>query len=159
MSKLFFVSIFFISLVAATLFIRQYKSIPIPQVRMSGKSPAIDVNRISLEVELADTPEKQILGLSGRNELKDGTGMLFPYNPPQEVTFWMKDMLIPIDMVFIRDNTVVTLYEHVQPEPNIPQNQLKRYSSHQPIDYVLEVPAGWSQKNGVTIGSSTSVGL
>ncbi len=159
MPKLFFVSIFIILLLAAMLFIRQNKSILVPQAKMSEKSPAIEVNGISLEVEIANTPEKQMQGLSGRGELKEGAGMLFPYAPPQEVTFWMKDMLIPIDMIFIMDSKVVTLYEHVKPEPNIPQNQLKHYSSVLPIDYVLEVPAGWSQKNGVTVGSSTDISL
>ena len=105
-------------------------------------------------IELADTPAKQAQGLSGIEELKDGYGMLFPFNPTQMVSFWMKDMLIPIDMIFIKDNRVVTLYTNVEPEPEVALSMLKRYSPNQVIDYVLEVPAGWSDKNKIIVGST-----
>jgi len=115
--------------------------------------PAVKIGRSKIIVEIADTPEEQTLGLSGRKNLNDGFGMLFPYDSPSAVTFWMKDMLIPIDIIYIKDNKVIMLYENVQPEPGIPTNQLKRYPSTQAINYVLEVPANWSKKNGIGIGS------
>jgi len=119
----------------------------------SAKYPQMIIGNHKVYIELADTLEKQTQGLSGISKLEEETGMLFPYNPPQMVSFWMKDMLIPIDIIFIKDNKVVTLYDKVQPEPNTSLSQLKRYSPNQLIDYVLEVPAGWSQKNGIAIGT------
>jgi len=144
----------FLSIFIVYIFQNSHKtpaqSSPAPQ---NINLPTIYLNNIGIYVELADTPQKQAKGLSGRTELKDGYGMLFPYTPPQMASFWMKDMLIPIDIIFIKDNKVTTLYENVQPEPDIPLAKLKRYSSKQAIDFVLEVPAGWSQKNGVKVGS------
>ena len=53
-------------------------------------------------VEIAATPEQQEIGLMFRRSIAPNHGMIFPYDPPQEVAFWMKNTLIPLDMVFIR---------------------------------------------------------
>jgi len=124
--------------------------------RPNNPKNVITIGSTKVIIELSDTPQKQAKGLSGRTELKDGYGMLFPYNPPQMASFWMKDMLIPIDIIFIKDNKIVTLYENVQPQPGTPPAQLKRYLSRQAIDFVLEVPARWCQKNNIQVGSSFS---
>jgi len=116
--------------------------------------PFVTLENHKVFIELADTPAKQAQGLSGKTELKDGYGMLFPFNPPQMVSFWMKDMLISIDIIFIKDNKVVTLYTNVEPEPEVALSMLERYSPNQIIDYVLEVPAGWSEKNKIIVGST-----
>jgi len=61
----------------------------------------------SLEIEVAESLEEKSLGLMFRTSLADDKGMLFPYPSPQEVTMWMKNTYIPLDMVFIRADGVV----------------------------------------------------
>lgn len=121
--------------------------------RPNNPKNIITIGPTKVIIELADTPQKQAQGLSGRPELKDGYGMLFPYNPPQIVTFWMKGMLIPIDIIFIKSNRVLKIYHNVPPMPKIGLVNPEVYPSKIPIDYVLEVPAGWSKKNDIVVGS------
>ena len=52
-------------------------------------------------MDLADTPEKRFQGLSGREILEEGTGMLFVFQEERQHTFWMKDMRFPLDMIWI----------------------------------------------------------
>src|SRR6266702_1930150 len=53
-------------------------------------------------VEIATTEDEKNIGLMNRNELPDGHGMLFDFSPPQLVSMWMKNTLIPLDMIFIQ---------------------------------------------------------
>jgi uncharacterized protein len=118
----------------------------------------LTIGEITLDVELADTPEKMAKGLSGRKELPDGKGMLFVYPSARTVSFWMPDMHFPIDIVFIREGKVAHI-EHSVPNPpiNTPKTQLKTYVSPEPVDMVLEVPAGWAGKNGVSVGIAVTL--
>lgn len=123
-------------------------------------------------VEIADTPEKQVQGLSGRKELPEGRGMLFLFKQADVLTFWMPNMNFPIDILYIRSNreytnptqiyksgeplvgTISRIYDRVPNPPlDTPRDQLERYSSVEPADMVLEVPAGWSQAHGVSVGT------
>ena len=59
------------------------------------------------KVEIADTPEKQEKGLMGRKSLPENQGMLFIYDEPQDLSYWMKDTLISLDIIFIDDDMEV----------------------------------------------------
>jgi len=105
-----------------------------------------------VNVEVADDSQEMQRGLSGRESISEDEGMLFVYSSGTVPGFWMKDMLMPIDIIWIRNGRVVAISEQVQPEPGIPDDQLKIYNPGTQVDHVLEVQAGWSGKNGLKIG-------
>ncbi len=71
---------------------------------------------VTLDVEIADTPARQALGLMYRTSLPDRYGMLFIHSPPRESTMWMRNTYIPLDMVFIRaDGTIHRIAEMTEP--------------------------------------------
>jgi len=110
---------------------------------------------VILNVEVADTDEEHEKGLMNRTELDENSGMLFVFTNENVRTFWMKDTLISLDMIFISsDGTIVNIAKNTQP------NQIEeRYSSEDPVKYVLEVNGGWSDKNGVKKGDSVIIEL
>lgn len=100
-----------------------------------------------IEVEIAQTPEEKALGLMFRTELPEGKGMLFPYERPQEVTMWMRNTYIPLDMVFIRADGVVHRIEtHTKPHSE------RIISSQGPVSAVLELAAGAAARLGLRAG-------
>lgn len=69
-----------------------------------------------IDIEVAETAREKAVGLMFRTSLGDGKGMLFPYDNPQEVTMWMRNTYIPLDMVFIRgDGTVHRIEAGAEP--------------------------------------------
>lgn len=111
----------------------------------------IKIGDLAIQVEVADSGEKKAKGLSGRKSLGENEGMLFVFKNSYP-SFWMKEMLIPIDILWISDGKVVKIHKDVQPEPGKTTSELTLYRPDQPIDYVLEVNAGFSDKNAVKSG-------
>ena len=98
-------------------------------------------------VEMATTEEEKTTGLMYRKELADGKGMLFDFSPEQEVSMWMKNTYIPLDMIFIRaDGRILRIAENTEPLSTriIPSGGLAKG--------VLEVIAGTAQKYGIAPG-------
>ena len=117
------------------------------------QEPSITIRNHTFTIEIADTNEAQAKGLSYRTSLNQDTGMLFVFEKPSLYTFWMKDMHFPLDILFIKDNIIVTIHENVpNPPSNTPLNQLPAYAPKQPANYVLEINAGLSQKYGFREG-------
>lgn len=101
-----------------------------------------------LTAEVARTSEEKARGLSGRPAIGQNEAMIFPFNNEQP-SFWMKDMLFPIDIVWVNNNQVVKI------DANLPlDNGATSYSPGQPIDWVVEVAAGRSAACGVTPGTT-----
>jgi len=106
------------------------------------------------QVEARRTPEELAQGLSSRTEI-GSDGMLFYLPQRQVASFWMKDMLFSIDMVWIDDGKVIDISSNVPfPNPEIPLNQLPTYSPKQPVTHVLELNAGEAEQFDIKIGSS-----
>ena len=98
-------------------------------------------------VEMATTEEEKQTGLMYRKELADGKGMLFDFNPEQEVSMWMKNTYVSLDMIFIRaDGRILRIAENTEPLST------KIISSGGPARAVLEVVAGTAQKYGIRPG-------
>jgi len=101
-------------------------------------------------VEIADTPEKHARGLMFRRCLKDGYGMLFVFSEEEIRSFWMKNTLIALDMVFINgDRQVVDLLGSVPPCRADP---CPSYTSALPARFVLEIAGGQAEKLGLKTG-------
>jgi uncharacterized membrane protein (UPF0127 family) len=98
-------------------------------------------------VEMATTEEEKTTGLMYRKELADGKGMLFDFTPEQEVSMWMKNTYISLDMIFIRaDGRILRIAENTEPMST------KIISSRGLAKGVLEVIAGTAQKYGIAPG-------
>jgi hypothetical protein len=98
-------------------------------------------------VEMATTDEEKQTGLMYRKELADGKGMLFDFNPEQEVSMWMKNTYVSLDMIFIgADGRILRIAENTEPLST------KIISSGGPARAVLEVVAGTAQKYGIRPG-------
>lgn len=97
----------------------------------------------SLQAEVVNTPFSITNGLSGRARLENIDGMLFVFDQPAIRTFWMKDMLFAIDIIWINDDHVVGVERDVQPpELGTPESQVERRTSPEPVDTVLETLPG-----------------
>ncbi len=120
----------------------------------NAKEPFLEevvLNGHAVMMELALTPEQRARGLMGREALADDEGMLFvfpdtePY--PAAVSFWMKDCLIPIDVIFIsREGEIVSIHEMEPPEPGTPDDELKAYPSGSPVQFAIEVRGGLAEE-------------
>ena len=100
-----------------------------------------------IDVEMAVDPKEKELGLMFRTELADTQGMLFPYGAPQEVTMWMHNTYIPLDMVFIRaDGTVHRIERAAEPLSD------RIISSEGPVSAVLEMAGGATERIGLKPG-------
>ncbi|KKR56408.1 MAG: hypothetical protein UT94_C0038G0013, partial [Candidatus Uhrbacteria bacterium GW2011_GWF2_40_263] len=92
---------------------------------------------------VADDLREMKQGLAGVKELSDKEGMLFVYQEKQEEpSYWMKGMMIPIDIIWIDENKIVGVIENIPVESDEP---LTVYTSSVPVDRVLEVRAGFAK--------------
>jgi len=98
-------------------------------------------------VEMATTEQEKETGLMYRKELADGKGMLFDFSPEQQVSMWMKNTYISLDMIFIRsDGRIVRIEENAEPMSD------KLIPSGPPARAVLEVIAGTAHALGIAPG-------
>jgi uncharacterized membrane protein (UPF0127 family) len=101
----------------------------------------------SFSVEMAVTEQEQQTGLMYRKHLPEGQGMLFDFSPEQQVTMWMKNTFIPLDMIFIRtDGSILRIAENTEP-----QSTALIYSMG-PVKAVLEVNGGTAKALGIAPG-------
>jgi uncharacterized membrane protein (UPF0127 family) len=102
-----------------------------------------------IELEVARTPEQQAIGLMFRESLGDARGMLFPFPERRPASFWMKNTLIPLDMIFIRDGEVRAIASDVPPCKSDP---CPSYGTDEQVDQVLELRAGRAEELGLEVG-------
>lgn len=104
-------------------------------------------------VEIAETQAIQARGLGGRKALAPHSGMLFVYAQKDRHSFWMKGMLIPLDIIWLNNHRVVHIAHHVlPPAPETPEAELPLYGPEQPANLVLEIPAGEAKRLGLRPG-------
>lgn len=99
------------------------------------------------KLEIAKTVEEKARGLSGRKKLNKDSGMIFLYNQPQTLSFWMKDTLIPLQIIFVDGCTIVDIQE-MGVEKN-PSNPTKNYMSQALADKAIELNSGSVSKSEI----------
>jgi len=109
--------------------------------------------QVTLNVELADTPESRALGLGNRKQLAENAGMLFDLESSRLWPFWMKNTLIPLSIAFISEDwTIVDILD--MPVAEDPQNgPFPYYAPTKPARYALEVNQGFFRRNGIAAGA------
>jgi uncharacterized membrane protein (UPF0127 family) len=112
-----------------------------------------DGENATVTLEVADDPEERSQGLMFRESLPENHGMVFVYDDPEQRTFWMKNTLIPLDMIFVAPNGTVLNVEHAQVQPDASDEELDRYSSDGEAMYVVELERGFANRTGVGPGT------
>lgn len=107
---------------------------------------------VKLNVEIADSAEEREKGLMGRDKLEEGKAMLFVFQDEAPRTFWMKNTLISLDVIFFNGRKEVT--ETVQFMKPCKETQCPSYRGNLPAMYALEVSAGFVQEKGVKAGDT-----
>lgn len=110
----------------------------------------VQIGTTVYKVEVADDDNKRSLGLSYRQSLSQGSGLLFLFDVKERHSFWMKDMHFPIDIIWIDNDTIVNINENV-PIP-LTATYLPTYTPNVSINRVLEINAGEVKKNNIKIG-------
>jgi uncharacterized protein len=105
----------------------------------------------SFTVEVADSAMKQAKGLMFRTGLADNAGMIFPFPQPKPASFWMKNTVIPLDIIFVRPNgTIESIAENTIPYSTVP------VESGEVVGAVLELRGGLAAELGIEAGDTVS---
>jgi len=115
----------------------------IPNLAWSTEA-RLTLKNIIFDVEIAISHQERKQGLAGRKTLANNKGMLFIYSAPNIISFWMKDTLIPLDILFFDKNG--RLLEIVHNAPPCKKNPCKKYTNKTPATFVLEITAGLAKK-------------
>lgn len=118
-----------------------------------GQLLPVSVNAIvgggAIGLEVATTPQQQAIGLMFRTELPDDRGMFFPIAPPRNVRFWMRNVQIELDMIFLREGVVQAII------PNVPpclSDTCPSYGPDFPVDGAIELKGGRAAQLGLKVG-------
>jgi uncharacterized membrane protein (UPF0127 family) len=114
--------------------------------------PSVNINGRTISVDVAETPEAQRRGLSGRETLDGDAGMLFLFPEKQITGFWMKEMRFPIDIVWISEGEVIGIEKNIDPQIGAREEELKIYFPPSAVDAVLEIYAGKADEWGIIVG-------
>ncbi|KKP46433.1 MAG: hypothetical protein UR39_C0016G0004 [Candidatus Woesebacteria bacterium GW2011_GWA1_33_30] len=129
-------------------------NLPSPTPKVSLKT--VKIENLEIDVEVAKSADERAKGLSGRDRLDENSGMVFVFSKDSKPIFWMKDTKIALDIIWINYNKIVGIEKNVQPEIGKSDSELEKYVSPSTIDYVLEVNAGFSDKNNIRSGQMIS---
>ena len=137
--------------IGGLVFVTQWKGQPhVPAVDLvSGNGTVLHMN-----VEVADSPGEQRLGLMNRTSMPQDAGMIFVFGNDEPRYFWMENTLIPLDLIFIAsDLTIIDIHENATP---LSQDLI---ASSGPCRYVLEVNGGLCAADDIRIGDHVTLDL
>jgi hypothetical protein len=115
---------------------------------------AVVPNGTKIELEVAQTPQQQAMGLMYRPTLPDNRGMLFQFPSSFQANFWMKNVPVPLDIVFMLDGKV----QYIAPSvPPCNSNPCPTYGPQTPINQVIELRSGRAAQLGLKVGSYVKI--
>jgi len=155
MKNIIIIVVLVVILGAAFYFTRQY--IGSNPGGFFGSSQTATISDETISLTIADTKEEREKGLSGRDSLGENEGMLFTFDNPGFYGFWMRDMSFPIDIIFMNDGTVITMYENVEPPEK--GETLVIYKPEEPANQVLELNANRASGLGIQKGDEITLSL
>lgn len=121
---------------------------PVPDGAGAGEVPTatVRIGDDAFQVEIAATPATRTRGLMGRTSLAEDAGMLFIFDEPRVLSFWMLNTPIPLDIAFIREDLTISSIDTMAPF------SLESHASTEPVPFALEVPAGEFARRGIEPG-------
>ena len=136
-------------------------STPIPLDDFIPPDPATGVGDVRealiegrlFQLELARTSSERARGLMERTSLPENAAMLFVYGSEEYRNFWMKNTLIPLDILYLNARGVVVDVQTMQPQIGVSDGALKVYPSAEPARYALEMNAGLAETLGIVPGT------
>ncbi len=121
--------------------------------RQPAKLGTVTINNQTFNVEIADTPAKQRVGLMFRKNLPERTGMLFIFNKSEIQYFWMRDTYVPLDIIFIDEQKRIINFRTMPPLTD------EKCKSDRPARYVLELEAGSVRRYAIEPGQPVSMDI
>ncbi|WP_413171345.1 DUF192 domain-containing protein [Anabaena azotica] len=125
-----------------------------PGQKLPISAQATVPNGTKINLEVAQTPEQQMMGLMYRPALPDDQGMLFVFPSAQPVQFWMKNVPVALDMVFLHKGVIKYIQTAAPPCINEP---CPTYGPNTPIDQVIELRAGRATELGLKTGDKLKI--
>ncbi|MFH1398426.1 MAG: DUF192 domain-containing protein [Candidatus Omnitrophota bacterium] len=118
---------------------------------LQAQTRQVCIRNVCIQVEIVDSLEARSLGLMFRDKLGEKEGMLFIFEEKERHNFWMKNMRFPIDIIWInQDKVTVDIHKNVPPCTD----ECPSYTPQVNALYVLEVNAGFSDKNKIRVGDA-----
>lgn len=133
----------FISFLISIIFLQPVNS----AMAFEGLIKFTGLGKTTVFLEVAATDEEKQRGLMNRSNLPSNRGMVFVFRPERKVTFWMKDTLIPLDMIFINRGKIVNIAKNA-----LPNQTTILYPSQEDVTEVVEVNGGFAEQHNVKVG-------
>lgn len=136
----------FLALTAAATRAHDTAGAPAAQKPQHLPSVALGASFYTIKAEVATTPQQQEIGLMHRTQMASNEGMLFVFERPATVCFWMKNTLIPLSVAFLDDDGTIVKLDEMKAQT------LNPHCAPRPVRLVLEMNAGWFSKRGIKTG-------
>jgi uncharacterized membrane protein (UPF0127 family) len=153
-----FIQIFFDTNLYAKIY-NSYVSLPNSLINKAdineyndGGTLNADINGQNLKLVVAKNLETVIKGLSWRKKIPFD-GMIFFFDKPLKISFWMRGMNFPLDIVWVRNNVILGVTENIKPEPGVSEEKLKTYPAPGEVDIVIELSAGRAKELKIKEGN------
>lgn len=111
------------------------------------------INGTELQSEIANTEPKRQKGLMYRDQMEENHGMLFVFDQPTFLSFWMKNTKIPLSIAYIDEKCILIDIQKMEPHYGKPGHP-PSYPSRKRAQYALEMNQGWFQKNNIKVGDT-----